>query len=212
MNCIECDKNLRGDNNSGYCRQHHHLSKHIKAKTKRRKCLVCGKKLNLDNVTNYCSNHRSLSSRLNIEKNCLECGVKLHTITNKSGYCRKHRNLSNQVKDYNKTWTNTNRLRVNKKNSEWTKSHRGKHNAKIAKRKAAQSQRTPHWLSKNQLKIIEQFYIDANIISYLSGIPQEVDHIVPLQGREVSGLHVPWNLQILSKYENSSKSNRLENL
>jgi 5-methylcytosine-specific restriction endonuclease McrA len=53
-------------------------------------------------------------------------------------------------------------------------------------------------------------YTLANELSWLSEDPLTVDHIVPLQGKNVSGLHVPWNLQILPSKKNTSKGNRHE--
>lgn len=80
--------------------------------------------------------------------------------------------------------------------------------AKTRKRKAAKLQRTPPWLSAEHKNQIDKFYWEAAEISQLVGEFYTVDHIVPLQGRSVSGLHVPWNLQILSKSANSAKGNR----
>jgi len=93
--------------------------------------------------------------------------------------------------------------------AEYAKKHPHLFAAKTRKRKAAKLQRTPSWLTSAQKKQIEQFYLEASEISKLVGEFYTVDHIVPLQGRTVSGLHVPWNLQILSKSENSAKGNRL---
>ena len=92
----------------------------------------------------------------------------------------------------------------------WKKANPAKVAAQTVKRYAAKLQRTPKWLSKEQLKEIEEFYIDAHAIQGFSGIPQNVDHIVPLQGENVSGLHVPWNLQIMYGPENWRKRNKYE--
>ena len=88
---------------------------------------------------------------------------------------------------------------------EWVKRNRGKVRAKDAKRRAAQLSATPPWLTAEQFKRIEALYIEAHRFEQIDGIARHVDHIYPLQGKTVSGLHVPWNLQILTATENWHK-------
>jgi glutaredoxin len=79
---------------------------------------------------------------------------------------------------------------------------------KTMKRKAAKLQRTPKWLNDGQLFEMESIYKYCAALRSV-GLDYEVDHIVPMQGKTVSGLHVPWNLQILTASENASKGNRI---
>lgn len=65
-------------------------------------------------------------------------------------------------------------------------------------------QAMPGWLNEEQLAQIEEFYRLASEASE----PTHVDHIVPLQGKNVCGLHVPWNLQLLPAIDNIRKGNR----
>lgn len=69
---------------------------------------------------------------------------------------------------------------------------------------------TPAWLSDAQKKEIESFYAEAQFISEATGVKYHVDHIVPLHGKNVCGLHLPWNLQVITASENRIKSNSLE--
>lgn len=67
---------------------------------------------------------------------------------------------------------------------------------------------TPFWLTKEHLDQMKNLYARASKMSVELGIAHHVDHIHPLNGRNFSGLHVPWNLQILTEAENCSKGNR----
>jgi hypothetical protein len=78
----------------------------------------------------------------------------------------------------------------------------------LAKRRAAQLQRTPKWLTDDDFWMMEQAYEIAAIRSNSTGISWHVDHIYPLQGRTVSGLHVPLNLRVIPWYDNLSKANK----
>jgi len=105
-------------------------------------------------------------------------------------------------------WNEANAERVKAVTAAWAKANPGKKNRSWAMRKAAKLQRTPAWLTPADFSAIEQFYAEAARLSDLTGIAFEVDHILPLQGELVSGLHVPSNLQILLKSVNRSKRNK----
>ena len=91
-----------------------------------------------------------------------------------------------------------------KSNIEWAKKNRGKCNAKTRAYKLQKNHATPKWVD---LKSIEPFYIEADTLTSKTGIKHHVDHVWPIQGKTFSGLHVPWNLQILTASQNSSKQN-----
>jgi hypothetical protein len=63
---------------------------------------------------------------------------------------------------------------------------------------------TPKWAN---IKLIENLYLSSKNISDQTGIPHQVDHIIPLKHKLVCGLHVEQNLRIITKSENSKKSN-----
>ena len=67
---------------------------------------------------------------------------------------------------------------------------------------------TPPWLTKEQKLEMELVYRDAAELTLLTGVRHEVDHVQPIKGRKSCGLHVPWNLQVLTWRENNRKRNR----
>lgn len=89
----------------------------------------------------------------------------------------------------------------------WVKNNLPKVLARTHKYQAAKLQRTPKWLTLEHYKQMQDIFVKAAELSKQIG-PHEVDHIVPLCGENVSGLHVPWNLQILPMTENRRKYNK----
>lgn len=104
----------------------------------------------------------------------------------RDAYSKKYKiDNKQQIKNYNKQYLKNNRQKIYFSNS---------------KRRAAKLKRTPFWVNLNKIK---EIYLNCPI-------GYAVDHIVPLQGKNVSGLHVSWNLQYLTPTDNSIKKNKFD--
>lgn len=90
----------------------------------------------------------------------------------------------------------------------YAENNRQIYNAKNAKRRSAKIQRVPSWLTKEHAEHIKDLYVIAKMFQMYTGQEYHVDHIVPLQGKNVSGFHAPWNLQVIPAKENLSKGNK----
>jgi hypothetical protein len=76
-------------------------------------------------------------------------------------------------------------------------------------RKRRHRNATPPWVTKEQKLQIRQMYLQAQKLTKMTGERYVVDHIIPLLNDSVCGLHVPWNLRVMTQEENLKKSNKL---
>ena len=81
---------------------------------------------------------------------------------------------------------------------------------RVVERRRRHRQATPPWLSEKDKRQIKLIYLLRYKVTQRTGKMHHVDHIVPLQGKNVCGLHVPWNLQILPEQLNLSKGNSFD--
>jgi len=81
--------------------------------------------------------------------------------------------------------------------------------ALVSVRKRRHRNATPKWITTGQKLAMRQMYLQAMELTKLTGERYVVDHIVPLISDEVCGLHVPWNLRVITQEENLKKSNKL---
>jgi hypothetical protein len=99
-----------------------------------------------------------------------------------------------EKRGYQKAWKDRNQLWVRAD----TKARRRKHHVA-----------TPKWLTRRQKSEIRQLYQIAMTMTKTTGEQYVVDHIVPLRSEFVCGLHVPWNLRVITREENLAKSNQV---
>ena len=90
----------------------------------------------------------------------------------------------------------------------WRVKHKDKHCAKNAKYRASRIKRTPRWLTDDDKWMISEIYELAALRTKMTGMKWHVDHIIPLNGKIVSGLHVPENMQVIPSVLNFRKHNQ----
>ena len=131
----------------------------------------------------------------------------------KKQYYRKNKNKYRAV---SRAIYAVHRERIIARSAAWRQSHPEVSAYFTRLRQSRKLKATPSWLSNEHRRQIKDLYQRARELTQRTGIKHVVDHIVPLNGKqyindvliEVRGLHVPWNLQILTYANNAQKSNK----
>jgi hypothetical protein len=104
-------------------------------------------------------------------------------------------------------WQAENIERKRQIKSKFKKRNRGAATADTAKYRADKDKRTPNWLTEFDHIHIKALYQLAAMRTRESGFPWHVDHVIPLRGKNVSGLHTPSNMRVIPGEENVRKNN-----
>jgi len=143
-------------------------------------------------------------------------GVASHCKSCTASKAREKRSLVEYSEDYKEKariraskWRDANIQRNIEMKKSWRLKNLSTKNAANARRRASKVGATPNWLTEAQKEEIKNFYWLAQDLKRVTGEVYHVDHIIPLKGENVCGLHVPWNLQVLPASENRKKSNKV---
>lgn len=104
-------------------------------------------------------------------------------------------------------WAKENRDRVRENKARYRRANQVIGRVHVVKRRAAQMDRTPSWADHEMIKF---FYATREYMTKETGQEWHVDHIVPLRGKNVCGLHNQFNLQVVPAQFNMKKGNRFE--
>lgn len=147
-------------------------------------CKQCCKKQWSDNYENIAEKHR--------KKN------KIYAQLNK-----------NSISVYRKKYHQDNREFLICKTKEWRNENVGWANFLRTNSKQRYKRAMPPWADVEKMK---NFYIEAHELSKKTGVKHSVDHIIPIKGKNVSGLHVESNLQVITLTDNIKKHNKVVSL
>lgn len=153
-------------------------------------CPECQLKKSLDQFHNSASHLTGKAPR------CIPCAGKVAADWYRANKVRK--------RDYDAKRRAEKRELYRSASKRFRDSNPGKKNADTQLRRAALAKRVPSWASQGECTAI---YEMAARVARCLNIPHDVDHIIPLRGKTVSGLHTPINLRVVPAWINAKKSN-----
>lgn len=167
----------------------------------------------------------SANGKQGVKGECKQCSAerrKKHYAKNREHELAKHvayreenlEELRKKRREYQAGWVQRNFEVYTEKNRlyDWMKrASRDAHFLESATnrsklRRAATKAATPMWADFDRIR---EIYREARRLTLETGVKHEVDHIIPVQGKIVTGLHVPENLRVVTKAENRRKSNKV---
>jgi len=171
--------------------------------------------------------HGHLSNRDSKDRKCLQCELifvrkRAHRPEIKAKFLvwsrankdkRRSAHKKSRIKHREKVlgrmrdWYARNKEIQSEKRKIWAAANKPKIYAHNAARRAREILATPPWASSYKAEF-EAIYAERERIERETGIKHHVDHIYPLRGKTSCGLHVPWNLQVITATENLRKNNR----
>lgn len=92
----------------------------------------------------------------------------------------------------------------------WREENPNKNRAKSNKRRADKDQRVPCWYNEFDAFVMQEAHDLAAMRDKTFGMKWHVDHIIPLAGKMVSGLHVANNVDVVPQSYNIAKSNKFD--
>lgn len=139
----------------------------------------------------YAKNADSIRARTNAWKK----SNKARVVAYMTAWRSENRDLDRSI---TAAWRSANGERM----AEYSRGRRAQSLASTRRRQAAKIERTPLWADHEEN---QRRYDWAAMISDHTGVPHEVDHIIPLRGRSVCGLHWHGNLMVVTRAENRAK-------
>jgi len=166
-------------------------------------CSTCQRCLSIDKF----GIDRRAKDGLNLK--CKECSREASNLANHKNRATPEGRAYAREAVHKYRATEEGRATANEAAYAWARNNPERASANKQRYQAKKLRALPKWAkSAEETAEIDAFYLEAHVLTKLDGIQRHVDHIIPIRGVNVSGLHCADNLQILTKSENSSKGNR----